>query len=79
MEEEENTFTLDNVVHEIDNVSEGARYLVFSLNDLNEKRKRLQQKVAILNAAELSFVQQLRKEVEETEDQPEEVKEGEVV
>jgi len=68
-QEKENTFTLDSVVHEMDNVSEGARYLVFSLNDLNEKRKRLQQKVAILNAAELSFVQQLREEVAQKEEE----------
>lgn len=70
-EERENTFTLDSVVYEMDNVSEGARYLVFSLNDLNEKRKRLQQKVAILNAAELSFVEQLREKVAQKEEEEE--------
>ncbi len=46
---------------------------------LNKDRQKVEQKMAVLNAAEFGFVQQLREEVEETEDQPEEVKEGEVV
>jgi len=74
-----NTFTLDDKVYNIDEISERAKFLVFSLNELNKDRQKVEQKMAVLNAAEFGFVQQLRDEVEETEDQPEEVKEGEVV
>ena len=68
---EENTFTLDNVVYEMDKVSEEAKYLVYSLNKLNEDRKKLQQEVSVLNAAELTFVKQLRDSVSEKEKEEE--------
>tara|TARA_B110000902_G_scaffold243200_1_gene295242 strand:+ start:303 stop:542 length:240 start_codon:yes stop_codon:yes gene_type:complete len=79
MEDDNNTFTLDDKVHNIDEISERAKFLVFSLNELNKDRQKVEQKMAVLNAAEFGFVHQLREAVAETEDAPEEVKEGEVV
>lgn len=70
-EVKENSFTLDNVVYEIDKVSEEARYLVFSLNNLNKKRAKIQDKLSIINAAELTFVERLRNAVKETEKEEE--------
>ena len=70
-EVKENSFTLDNVVYEIDKVSEEARYLVFSLNNLNKKRAKIQDKLSIINAAELTFVERLRKALKETEKEKE--------
>ena len=75
-EVKENSFTLDNVVYEIDKVSEEAKYLVFSLNRLNQKRGKIQDKLSILNAAELTFVERLRKAVKETEEEKEEKETG---
>ena len=79
MEDDNNTFTLDDKVHNIDEISERAKFLVFSLNELSKDRQKVEQKMAVLNAAEFGFVHQLREAVAETEDAPEEVKEGEVV
>ena len=76
---EENTFTLDDKVYNIDDVSDKAKFVVYNLNELSTKRRKIDGKLAILNAAELGFITELREEVAETEDQPEEVKEGEVV
>ena len=79
MSEENNTFTLDGVEHVIDDVSDHAKFLVYHLNRLNEKRRDAEGELAVLNAAEVGFVEQLRKAVKDAEEQPEEVKEGEVV
>jgi|TARA_R100000479_G_C6288878_1_gene165796 hypothetical protein len=75
-EVKENSFTLDNVNYEIDKVSEEARYLVFSLNRLNQKRAKIQDKLSIINAAELTFVERLRKALKETEEEKEEKETG---
>jgi hypothetical protein len=48
-EVKENSFTLDNVNYEIDKVSEEARYLVFSLNRLNQKRAKIALKLTKSN------------------------------
>jgi len=79
MEDNNNTFTLDDKVHNIDEISERAKFLVFSLNELSKDRQKVEQKMALLNAAEFGFVEQLRDAVKDAEEQPEEVKEGEVV
>ena len=53
--------------------------MVYHLNRLNEKRREAEGELALLNAAEVGFVEQLRDAVKDAEEQPEEVKEGEVV
>jgi len=77
MSEETNKFTLDGKEYLLDDESERAKYIVFSLNQLNKKRQETQAELALLNAAEIGFVEQLREALKE--EQPEEVKEGEVV
>ena len=79
MSEENNTFTLDGKEYVIDDVSDHTRFLIYHLNRVNEKRQETEGELAMLNAAEVGFVEQLREVVAETEDAPEEVKEGEVV
>ena len=77
MSEENNKFTLDGKEYLLENESDQAKYIVFSLNELNKKRQESQAELALLNAAEIGFVEQLRETIKE--EQPEEVKEGEVV
>ncbi len=77
MSEEDNKFTLDGKEYLLENESDQAKYIVFSLNQLNKKRQETQAELALLNAAEIGFVEQLRETIKE--EQPEEVKEGEVV
>jgi len=77
MSEENNKFTLDGKEYLLENESDQAKYIVFSLNELNKKRQETQAELALLNAAEIGFVEQLRETIKE--EQPEEVKEGEVV
>ena len=79
MEDNNNTFTLDGEDYVIDDVSDHAKFLVYHLNRLNEKRREAEGELALLNAAEAGFVEQLRDAVKDAEEQPEEVKEGEVV
>ncbi len=79
MSEENNTFTLDGKEYVIDDVSDNARFLVYHLNRLNEKRRETEGELALINVTEIGFVEQLRKAVKDVEEQPEEVKEGDVV
>lgn len=79
MSEENNKFTLDGKEYLLDDVSDHTKFLVYHLNKLNEKRREVEGELAVLNAAEVGFVQQLRETVGDTEAQPEDVKEGEVV
>jgi hypothetical protein len=79
METQTEKFNLDGKEYNVSEISDAGKYLVLSLGELDQDRKKLQQKIAVLNAAEVGFVQQLREAVGDTEAQPEDIKEGEVV
>lgn len=67
METQTEKFNLDGKEYNVSEISDAGKYLVLSLGELDQDRKKLQQKIAVLNAAELSFVQQLRDEVDKEE------------
>lgn len=68
METQTEKFNLDGKEYNVSEISDAGKYLVLSLGELDQDRKKLQQKIAVLNAAELSFVQQLRDEVDKEEE-----------
>ncbi len=70
-----NKFTLDGTEYNLEDVSDAAKYLVFNLNEIQANKQKVERKISQYIAAEKTFVQELREELNAEEF--EEVVEGE--
>jgi len=70
-EQQAKTFSLDGTEYDVDTISDTAKYFVFNLNELGQKRVKVEAEMLILNAAEKSLIEDLRKALEDKEEEKE--------